>query len=39
MMIARGLAGEPIEIWDDGSIVQDFIYVDDVVDPRQQRPQ
>jgi UDP-glucose 4-epimerase len=32
MLIARGLAGQPIEIWGDGSVVRDFIYVDDVVD-------
>jgi len=32
MLIARGLADEPIEIWGDGSAVRDFIYVDDVVD-------
>ena len=31
-LIARGLAGEPIEIWGDGSAVRDFIYIDDVVD-------
>jgi UDP-glucose 4-epimerase len=32
MLVARGLAGEPIEIWGDGSVVRDFIYIDDVVD-------
>lgn len=32
MLIARALAGEPIEIWGDGSAVRDFVYVDDVVD-------
>ncbi|HTL28727.1 MAG TPA: NAD-dependent epimerase/dehydratase family protein, partial [Tepidisphaeraceae bacterium] len=31
-LIARGLAGEPIEIWGDGSAVRDFIYVGDVID-------
>lgn len=31
-LIARGLAGERIEIWGDGSAVRDFIYIDDVVD-------
>src|SRR3954468_10159651 len=31
-LIARGLAGEPIEIWGDGSAVRDFIYIDDVID-------
>jgi UDP-glucose 4-epimerase len=30
--IARGLAGEPIEIWGDGSVVRDFIFIDDVMD-------
>ena len=29
---ARALAGQPIEIWGDGSVIRDFIYVDDVVD-------
>jgi UDP-glucose 4-epimerase len=28
----RALAGQPIEIWGDGSVVRDFIYIDDVVD-------
>lgn len=32
MLIARGLAGESIEIWGDGSAVRDFVYIDDVVD-------
>lgn len=32
MLIARGLAGQPIEIWGDGSAVRDFIYIDDVID-------
>jgi UDP-glucose 4-epimerase len=32
MLIARGLAGQPIEIWGDGSAVRDFVYIDDVVD-------
>ncbi len=31
-MIARGLAGQPIEIWGDGSAVRDFVYIDDVID-------
>jgi UDP-glucose 4-epimerase len=30
--VARGLAGEPIEIWGDGSVVRDFIFIDDVMD-------
>lgn len=29
---ARALAGQPIEIWGDGSVVRDFIYIDDVMD-------
>ena len=29
---ARALAGEPIEIWGDGSVVRDFVYIDDVMD-------
>lgn len=32
ILIARALRGEPIEIWGDGSVVRDFVYVDDVVD-------
>src|SRR4051794_28679990 len=31
-LIARALAGKPIEIWGDGSAIRDFIYIDDVVD-------
>jgi UDP-glucose 4-epimerase len=31
-LVARGLAGEAIEIWGDGSAVRDFIYIDDVID-------
>ena len=31
-LIARGLSGRPIEIWGDGSVVRDFVFVDDVVD-------
>jgi UDP-glucose 4-epimerase len=30
--ISCALANEPIEIWGDGSVVRDFIFVDDVVD-------
>ncbi|WP_375396960.1 NAD-dependent epimerase/dehydratase family protein [uncultured Sphingomonas sp.] len=29
--LARALAGEPIEIWGDGSVVRDYVYIDDVV--------
>jgi UDP-glucose 4-epimerase len=28
--ILRGLSGQPIEIWGDGSVVRDFVYIDDV---------
>jgi UDP-glucose 4-epimerase len=31
-LIGRALRGEPVEIWGDGSVVRDFIYVGDVVD-------
>lgn len=31
-LIARTLRGERIEIWGDGSVVRDFIYINDVVD-------
>ncbi|HEY0329463.1 MAG TPA: NAD-dependent epimerase/dehydratase family protein [Rhodopseudomonas sp.] len=31
-LISRRLADDDIEIWGDGSVVRDFIYVDDVVD-------
>jgi UDP-glucose 4-epimerase len=31
-LISRGLKGERVEIWGDGSVVRDFLYVDDVVD-------
>jgi UDP-glucose 4-epimerase len=31
-MITHALRGEAIEIWGDGSVVRDFIFVDDVVD-------
>jgi UDP-glucose 4-epimerase len=30
--LARALCGDPIEIWGDGAIVRDFVYVGDVVD-------
>jgi UDP-glucose 4-epimerase len=30
--ISRGLGGQPIEIWGDGSVVRDFVYIDDVID-------
>jgi UDP-glucose 4-epimerase len=31
-MITRALRDEAIDIWGDGSVVRDFIFVDDVVD-------
>jgi UDP-glucose 4-epimerase len=30
--ISRALSGQPIEIWGDGSVVRDFVFIDDVVD-------
>lgn len=30
--IARALRDDPVEIWGDGTVVRDFIYIDDVVD-------
>lgn len=32
VFIDRALKNEPIEIWGDGRIVRDFIYIDDVID-------
>lgn len=29
--IRRALAGKPIEIWGDGSVTRDYVYIDDVV--------
>lgn len=31
-IISRAMNREPIEVWGDGSVVRDFIFVDDVVD-------
>ena len=31
-LVSRAFSGEPIEIWGDGSVVRDFIFIDDVVD-------
>jgi UDP-glucose 4-epimerase len=30
--VARALSGLPIDIWGDGSVIRDFIYIDDVID-------
>lgn len=30
--VSRALQGRPIEVWGDGSIVRDFVYIDDVID-------
>ncbi len=30
--VARALSGQPIEIWGDGSVVRDFVFIDDVID-------
>jgi len=32
VFLERALRGEPIEIWGDGSVVRDYVFVDDVVD-------
>jgi UDP-glucose 4-epimerase len=34
-LIAHALADEPTEIWGDGSVVRDYVFVDDVVDALQ----
>jgi UDP-glucose 4-epimerase len=34
-LISRALKGAPMEIWGDGSVVRDYIFVDDVVDAMQ----
>jgi UDP-glucose 4-epimerase len=31
-MIKRALQGDKVDIWGDGSVVRDFVYIDDVVD-------
>jgi UDP-glucose 4-epimerase len=31
-LIARALRDEPVEIWGDGTVVRDFVFVEDVVD-------
>jgi UDP-glucose 4-epimerase len=32
VFLDRALRGQPIEIWGDGSVVRDYVYVDDAVD-------
>lgn len=29
--LARAVAGEPIEVWGDGSVVRDYLHIDDVI--------
>ncbi len=31
-LISRAMSGESMEVWGDGSVVRDFIYIDDVID-------
>ncbi len=31
-IVSRALGREPVEVWGDGSVVRDFVYVDDVMD-------
>jgi UDP-glucose 4-epimerase len=31
-VISRGLSGQPIGVWGDGSVVRDFVFIDDVID-------
>ena len=30
--VSRALAGQPIEVWGDGSVIRDFVFIDDVID-------
>jgi UDP-glucose 4-epimerase len=32
VFLARAIAGEPIEIWGDGHVVRDYLYVSDLID-------
>ncbi len=32
VFLSRALAGQPIEIWGDGSVTRDYVYIEDVVD-------
>ena len=31
-LISRAMSGDSMEIWGDGSVIRDFIYIDDVID-------
>lgn len=31
-MLGRYMTGSPIEVWGDGQVIRDYIYVDDVID-------
>jgi UDP-glucose 4-epimerase len=32
VFLGKALLGEPIEIWGDGSVIRDYIYISDVID-------
>ena len=32
VFLSKALAGQPIEIWGDGSVTRDYVYIEDVVD-------
>ena len=32
VFLDKALRGEPVEIWGDGSVVRDYIYISDVID-------
>jgi UDP-glucose 4-epimerase len=34
-LLSRALRGEPIEVWGDGSVVRDYVFVDDVIEALQ----
>jgi UDP-glucose 4-epimerase len=35
MLLSRVMQGQPAEIWGDGSVVRDYVFIDDVVDAMQ----
>jgi UDP-glucose 4-epimerase len=35
MLLSRAMQREPVEIWGDGSVVRDYVFIDDVVDALQ----